>query len=272
MDVVLYHASCADGFCAAWVFHKKYPNATYIPINYYQPVPEIVSEGGKNVYIVDFSFPREILLEIKQKSNFVKVLDHHKTAKAALEGLDFCTFDLTKSGARLAWEYLFGDEPAPILVDYVEDRDLWNWKLADSHTINAVIQSTPYKFQAFDELQNQLFQNFNLVVSNGQAILMAQDKIVASAVSRATEIVMNGHKVLCVNSTCHISEIAGELAKGRPFGVSWFEKDGERVFSLRSDEEGLDVSEIAKLYPGGGGHTHAAGFTVQVPRVTNYIG
>jgi nanoRNase/pAp phosphatase (c-di-AMP/oligoRNAs hydrolase) len=33
------------------------------------------------------------------------------------------------------------------------------------------------------------------------------------------------------------------------------------IFSLRSTEEGLDVSEIAKLY-GGGGHKHAAGFKV----------
>ena len=34
-----------------------------------------------------------------------------------------------------------------------------------------------------------------------------------------------------------------------------------RVFSLRSTEEGLDVSEIAKQY-GGGGHKHASGFRV----------
>jgi len=35
------------------------------------------------------------------------------------------------------------------------------------------------------------------------------------------------------------------------------------VFSLCSIEDGLDVSEIAKAY-GGGGHSHTAGF--QVPR------
>jgi len=31
------------------------------------------------------------------------------------------------------------------------------------------------------------------------------------------------------------------------------------VFSLRSTDEGMDVSEIAKQY-GGGGHAHASGF------------
>ena len=34
-----------------------------------------------------------------------------------------------------------------------------------------------------------------------------------------------------------------------------------RIFSLRSTEDGLDVSEIASKF-GGGGHKHAAGFSV----------
>jgi nanoRNase/pAp phosphatase (c-di-AMP/oligoRNAs hydrolase) len=34
-----------------------------------------------------------------------------------------------------------------------------------------------------------------------------------------------------------------------------------RVFSLRSTPEGMDVSEIAKQY-GGGGHKHSAGFRI----------
>ena len=33
------------------------------------------------------------------------------------------------------------------------------------------------------------------------------------------------------------------------------------MFSLRSTDDGLDVSEIAKQY-GGGGHRNASGFTV----------
>ena len=36
-----------------------------------------------------------------------------------------------------------------------------------------------------------------------------------------------------------------------------------RVFGLRATDEGVDVSEVAKLY-GGGGHAKAAGF--KVPR------
>jgi hypothetical protein len=38
-----------------------------------------------------------------------------------------------------------------------------------------------------------------------------------------------------------------------------------RTFGLRSAEDGMDVSEIAKKY-GGGGHKHAAGFSVKFSR------
>lgn len=39
---------------------------------------------------------------------------------------------------------------------------------------------------------------------------------------------------------------------------------GKRVL-IRSREDGIDVSEIARQFPRGGGHTHAAGFRSMVP-------
>lgn len=57
-----------------------------------------------------------------------------------------------------------------------------------------------------------------------------------------------------------VPDIAGELAKERPFGACYFDRqDGKRQWSLRSRDGGADVSEIAKRH-GGGGHAQAAGF------------
>lgn len=28
--IVIYHAHCGDGFCAAWLFSKAFPDAEYI--------------------------------------------------------------------------------------------------------------------------------------------------------------------------------------------------------------------------------------------------
>ena len=45
------------------------------------------------------------------------------------------------------------------------------------------------------------------------------------------------------------------------FAVGWRVSKGRKIFSLRSREDGTDVREIAQRF-GGGGHTHAAGFTL----------
>ena len=44
-----------------------------------------------------------------------------------------------------------------------------------------------------------------------------------------------------------------------------------RTFSLRSEEGGEDVSEIAGLF-GGGGHKHAAGFQLAVDELHLWLG
>ena len=60
------------------------------------------------------------------------------------------------------------------------------------------------------------------------------------------------------------SEAGNILSKGEPFGATFY-YDGEGVnWSLRSDDNGVDVSDIAKKF-GGGGHKHAAGFRTRIP-------
>lgn len=102
---------------------------------------------------------------------------------------------------------------------------------------------------------------FNSLVGEGAAILRFTEQLIDAAVRNATEIEMAGHKVLCTNvsSSALISDVGHRLAIDRPFGVTWFKKGDKTVYSLRSTPAGLDVSEIAKKY-GGGGHRNAAGF------------
>jgi nanoRNase/pAp phosphatase (c-di-AMP/oligoRNAs hydrolase) len=50
------------------------------------------------------------------------------------------------------------------------------------------------------------------------------------------------------------------MSEGEPFAATYYDSPRGRVFSLRSQEGGEDVSKIAVLY-GGGGHQHAAGFS-----------
>jgi uncharacterized protein len=53
-----------------------------------------------------------------------------------------------------------------------------------------------------------------------------------------------------------------DTSSPEPFAACYWDVPNGQVFSLRSCENGVDVSEIAKQF-GGGGHKHAAGFTVK---------
>jgi hypothetical protein len=268
--LVLYHGGgCVDGFTAAWCAFLKFGDkAEYRPVNYSEPPPDV---AGRDVYVLDFSFRRAVTVEMTQRAKKFVCLDHHQTAAAELAGLSagsddgLIRLDMAHSGARLAWDYFYGDKDRPELVDIVEDRDLWRWKLSDSREINAAVRSYPFDFPRWSMWVNFWPAFREDLVKEGRAILRYQDEVVGAHVKHAREVVVAGHKVLAVNATTLFSEIAGELAKGRPFGVAYFRRgDGKWQYSLRSDGDGLDVSAVAKTF-GGGGHAHAAGYESDSP-------
>jgi uncharacterized protein len=258
--MVIYHAHCSDGLGAAWVFHQAMPNAEFCPILAGSNEPPDVD--GKNVFIVDCAYPRDTILKLRDRARSLLVLDHHKSNMEALGDLDFCQFDMTRSGIGLAWDYLFPHKQRHWLVNYIEDKDLWRWIFPNSREINCAIQSYPLSFEGFYILQDMKPDD---LISEGMAIHRYQKNMVDSIVKKAREIEIQGHKVLIVNTNVLQSEVAGFLAINRPFGVSWFENEfGHKVYSLRSKDGGKDVSEIAKKYPGGGGHFHSAGFRLKL--------
>lgn len=281
--LVIYHGGCNDGFCAAWLAWKHFNGeADFHPANYGEPPPDVTD---RTVYILDFSYKRPVMLEMAKAAKKLFVLDHHKTAAKELEGLSlvhghpdegtniFCKFDMAKSGGRLTWEHFAGIErdrytlatevfrSEPWLVAFTEDRDLWLWKLHASKEINAALASYPREFETWDMFSNWKGEQLANFAREGAAILRYQRQLVDLAVQNAVEIEIDGHKVLSVNTTCLVSEIGERLAKDRPFGATFFIRgsDGKKIWSLRSRDGGIDVSEVAKRH-GGGGHKQAAGY------------
>lgn len=255
--IIIYHDHCADGFCAAWVAWQKYGDeAEYIPAIYGKPPPDVV---GKDVLIVDFSYPRKTLLELNEKARSLMVLDHHKTAAEDLAGLPFATFDMNRSGAGLAWDELNGAKSRPWIVNYVEDRDLWRWKLYCSESVNAWIATVDNDFLEW----NKLFRiGLDHAMDSGAAVSRYIRKQVMEAANNARMVTFYGYKVPIVNITSLISESVGDLAERFQFAIGWFQRsDGHYQFSLRSrGDGGVDVAELAKRL-GGGGHKNAAGFS-----------
>jgi len=262
-NLVIYHGpGCADGFCAAWIAWKTLNDSTkYVSAQYGAEPPDAL---GRHVWILDFSYSRDTLERMAAEAKSLVVLDHHRTAQEALAGLPYAHFDMEKSGAMLTWEHFYPTETEPpLLVRYVQDRDLWAWKLESSRQISAAIASYPMEFPAWDRLSSRLNQDPESLIAGGQAILFYQNRLVESIAQHAREVEIGGHRVLAANTSVLFSEVAGHLAEGRPFGAAWFQRqDGLFVYSLRSRAGGVDVSEIAKGY-GGGGHRAAAGFQVE---------
>ncbi len=253
-DVVLYHAECMDGFGAAWAIWKRFPQAEYLPVKHgYPPPPKL---DGRHVVMVDFSYHREVIMGLADRTASLYILDHHITAQSALQDLPFAHFNMEKSGAVLAWEWVHHD-PVPWLLQYVQDKDLWQWQLPHSREISAALASYPFQFQVWDTLE------FDTLLVEGAGILRHENSLVDKIVEEAVLVSMAGYTVPAVYSSVLTSQIGERLSAHHAFAIIWHQKDGRRYFSLRSKAGGISVSEIAAQYRGGG-HTHAAGFSIAV--------
>jgi oligoribonuclease NrnB/cAMP/cGMP phosphodiesterase (DHH superfamily) len=228
----------------------------------YQTEPPDVT--GKDVIMVDFSYKRPVILKMAKQAKSILIIDHHKTAEAELVDLPENVevfFGQDHSGAMLAWLYFYTDYEPPEVLKHIEDRDLWKFDLDGTREIQAALFSYPYDLEVWghflwaDPVYDLLHQ--------GKSILRAHNKNVDELIkNNSTRMKIAGYDVPVLNAPIFFTSDAGHImARGEPFAACWFQVPDGVVFSLRSTEDGLDVSEIAKQY-GGGGHKHAAGFKI----------
>jgi oligoribonuclease NrnB/cAMP/cGMP phosphodiesterase (DHH superfamily) len=264
-QLVIYHANCTDGFTAAWCFHHAAPGTfEFLPASYGQEPPDV---AGRQVYLVDFSYPREQLLAMAETAAGVTVLDHHQSAEAALAGLTHprlhVHFDMQRSGAGMAWDFLFPNVSRPVFLSFVEDRDLWRFRFPDTKASHAYLGSVPHTFDAWDDIMLGDLRRQTIALAQGEALVRLVEKQVADAVrSTQRSAVIGGQIVPVANVPGFLASDAGHfMNEGVPFAATYFDTEQRRCFSLRSRPDGADVSLIAGQY-GGGGHKHAAGFSV----------
>jgi hypothetical protein len=250
--LVLYHADCSDGFGAAWAIWKRFPRARFVPVKHGHPPPDDLA--GERVVMVDFSYPRPVLEEMAAQAKQLLVLDHHITAEQALAGFPYAYFDQKKSGAVLGWEWAHGT-PAPWLLEYIQDKDLWTWALPASREINAALASYPFEFAVWDGFVQATLEQ------EGRAILRYEQELVGKLAAHAVMVEFQGVVVPAVQSAVLTSQIGERLSPHHLFCIIWHDRDGRRFYSMRSREDGADVGAIAASF-GGGGHTHAAGFSI----------
>lgn len=252
---ILYHGGCPDGFGAAYAAWKKFGDqAEYLPVKHGYPLPDI--PDGAQVWIIDFAYARQTLIDLSQRVS-LKVLDHHRTAQADLQGLDFAQFDMQRSGAVLSWNHFHPDTEVPQLLQYVQDQDLWIWALPDSSEICTALNIYPFEFEVWDHLSIEILRQ------EGQVVLRYKQQLIDQLLQKVDWITICGHKIPAVNTPLFASELGNQLCLKYPeakFSACYADFDGKRKFSLRSVGEN-DVAAIAAHF-GGGGHRNASGLAI----------
>ncbi|KAI7740905.1 hypothetical protein M8C21_027222 [Ambrosia artemisiifolia] len=276
---VVYHYPCPDGAFAALAAHiffshsslpaLFFPNTVYSPIK----VEDLPVDQIGDAYLLDFVGPPGFVQQLSPKVDRVIILDHHKTAVKMLEDGEFGSenvakvIDMGRSGATIAYDYfkekisalangnntsgLLKFEQSRRLFEYIEDADLWRWRLHNSKAFSSGLKDLNLEFSV--TLNPLLFQQ---VINQGVNSLSQKQTLINEAVDADSVSDLRselGHQ-LAEKSRNHNLRGIGAVV----YRVPELNDDQILKISLRSiDNE--DTTSISQKH-GGGGHRNASSF------------
>lgn len=263
--VVLYHGSCKDGYGAAWAAHLHFGDkADYIPVFHYKPLP--VFQPESEIWFLDYCPRAQQLVELLDAGHQVNILDHHaKPTKDVLDSVQHpnlkAILDLEQSGAVIAWKHFFPRRKVPLLLLYVQDRDIWTQKYEETEAATEGLEALAWTFDLWTRLVKHP-EDLEQLIRSGALLVSNKKRVVARVLERVYFETIGGYEVPTVNSDSHMSDVGNAMAlahSDRAFACVWFQMaDGRRKYSLRSVGD-FNVAEIAEKF-GGAGHKNAAGF------------
>ena len=323
--VVYYHHMCCDGFGAATVAYKYYRDqqkkkklpvyqVKYLPMrqrvdDQLQQLKSLVDE-----YPIKAQRPKIICFDVSvtptayqyMKEYFVdfEIHDHHISTIQHFQPNSIPEeyhVDTTYSGCVLAWKYYFPKHPVPKYLQYLQDRDLYTFKLAHSRAINeSLFFQIPIEFQQND-ISHPNFENWLPLLNPGFfskqfSELKTVGKILLSKKRKEVNKMTRDHYLnftkLIFQDSNPAQSPANPLAQPtilHEYNVCWTISNihrselGERIMHLHSDkidfaiileinaeETGLsfrssknfDITQVAEILDGGG-HPDAGGFKIK---------
>lgn len=252
---IYYHADCLDGFGAAYSAWRHFgENATYLPMHHGEPW-RAADVANREVFILDFSFPRETLEAMACEAIRVTQIDHHATACKPWRGLLdndpderlskyvqangklTLIFNLTKSGCHLAWEYFHPSTPLPRGLMHIADVDMWRFAHPDSSPFCRALRLQPFDFKAWDALISLPADHpdFARLIQDGRAIetfFLTEVQRLASS-HLVQELSLPGEAI--------------DRSEAQQLGIATIELDGRHyraVKGLSVNANGLFASEL----------------------------
>ncbi|MBS1142237.1 MAG: Phosphoesterase [Proteobacteria bacterium] len=188
---IFYHADCLDGFGAAYAAWRLFGDAAiYRPMHHGERW-EMADIAGHSVFILDFSFPPDVLEKMATLAKSVIQIDHHASALHAWAGRLTASknsqqchqhptlpllviFDLEKSGARLAWEHFHPDTPPPLAILHIEEQDMWRFVLPGTRPFCRALRLLPFDLHIWHQLvidtADDTTQRYGELILQGTAI------------------------------------------------------------------------------------------------------
>ena len=278
--LVLYHGrNCPDGFAAAlaaWLFYEGKAEMLGLDHGDIKSVTDLPALEGRAVYILDFSFDEVILSGIEERAAKLVLLDHHKSAAEKLTGFacrcGVVHFDMSKSGARLAWEFFQPNRAVPDLVRFVEDRDIWVWQYPESPAFLAALDMEPMDLPRWAEIAAFTPEQLSAFMARGHAMDEKFSKLAADIAEGAQPISFNGQQGVMVNAPGMFHSLVGDtLAKqSGSFALLWTVGKGGVVKAGLRSRNGFDCIPLAESMKGGG-HAQACGFKMGVERLPELL-
>jgi uncharacterized protein len=289
-----YHSPCNDGMAARAVISTVFEGKVdFEPTAPYQT--DLVEKcRNRKVIFVDL-VPKEIF-EIQKVAEKIFIIDHHSGNEQTIRDLTQhenvrIFFSISRSAAFLTYQWAFAMstasaeerafydfenqllvpvEQVPRFLHLIDDRDRF---------INAFEETKPlaeWLFFLQDTLETEeLEKRYRRYIFDGESIdeAISSAKTIAQVAKNATnrslkrvsiqELFIGDqfYVVGVVNANSNQSDIGNAILEDPrlDFSLVW-SGNGPCSFSARSRDDRVSVSDIAKLF-GGGGHRNASGFS-----------
>lgn len=284
--VLITHRECTDGAGCAVLFRSVgWDNVYYVAAG---NVERFFKKEGKGLLKSDAFIvmadvaPRETsvdLLDALEKRGNVVCLDHHKSSMGLSER-PWCVIDMDACGTELLRRYLadhfwdshmFGDEAWREFAALIDDFDRWQNKMLPLSRrlvhLQTMVGQDEFVRRMSDWPQRwflrSLWKNDEPFVNTEAALIDNEEHRVQESIKwNLTRVVKKeqpwGMTGYVISSERQISELLDAVLKADPDLVVAVQVNFDKnIVSYRS-RNGVDVSEVAALF-GGGGHAAAAG-------------
>lgn len=282
-DIYFYHANCTDGLAAIAVALKGVDTdkVEVVAASYSTPIDPSQTEG-KDVCFLDFSARGEILKDILKVAKTVTIIDHHVSvydeireveSDPATKGKLTYIYNVSKSGAMLAWDYFNGDVEYPYAIKLISDRDIWTGLYKDTSAFALALRVEEFTLERMCKLLQQSDeQHIKLVkalVAKGESYQVYNDYLVRQIASHSHLATLSNDMVVSmVNCPLGlVSDVGNYLAETQPAGVALmvYHKEKEVVYSIRvAADTDFNAGAYCRDYHGGGGHAKAAGWVESI--------